>query len=134
MRFVTESGIRGFWIPNSQTQKMYIWYKQIKELKLNKKTKEKENKEKEVNNYKSTFSTINDIIFIAIICFDWREQLLYILLRSYFVIALTTLFWFGFLIYCDSTFPFHLLGFLSISFHNSTVSTCLEFVSLIFFL
>ena len=42
----------------------------MKELKLSKKTKEEENEEKKVNIYKSTFNTINNIIFIAIICFD----------------------------------------------------------------
>ena len=63
----------------------------MEELKPNEKiTKKKENK---VNIYKSTFNTIHNIIFIAIFCFDWREQLLYILLRSlYFVIALTRTF------------------------------------------
>ena len=54
-------------------------------------------KENKVNIYKLTFNTINKNIFIAIICFDRREQLLYILLRSlYFIITLTTTFsiWF----------------------------------------
>ena len=116
----------GFVSLGSQTSKLkkYIYDRnKTKKLKLNEKTKKREDKEKEVNTYKSTFNTINNIIFIAIICFDWREQLLYILLRSlYFIIALTRLlqrFWFDFLIYCDSTFSFHLLVFL---FHNSIVT------------
>ena len=46
----------------------------IKELNLNKKTEEEENKEKEIHTYKSTFTNINNIIFVAILCFDWRES------------------------------------------------------------
>ena len=82
----------------------------MKELKPNKKQKRRE---KKVNIYKSTFNTINNVIFIAIICFDRREQLIYILLHL--LLLLQQRFRFGFLIYCDSTFSFHLLGFLSIS-------------------
>ena len=41
-----------------------------KRAKTKKKEEEEKNKEKEVNIYKSTFSTINNIIFVAIICFD----------------------------------------------------------------
>ena len=54
---------------------------QIK-LKLKKKTKE-EDKKKEVSIYKSTFNAINNIIFVTIICFDWRKWLLYSLLQSF---------------------------------------------------
>ena len=50
-------------------------------------------KENNVNIYKSIFNTINNIIFIAIICFDRREQLAHILLRSScFVVAFTATF------------------------------------------
>ena len=50
----------------------------MKELKPNKKQKRRE---KKVNIYKSTFNSINNVIFIAIICFERREQLIYILLH-----------------------------------------------------
>ena len=67
LRSVTECGIREFGITNSQNQKIYM-------IQINKRTKtklkKKENKEKEVNIYKLTFYTINNIIFIANICFD----------------------------------------------------------------
>ena len=63
----------GFVSLGSQTSKLkkYIYdTNKTKKLKLNEKTKKKKDKEKEVNTYKSTFNTINNIIFIAIICFD----------------------------------------------------------------
>ena len=43
---------------------------QINKRAKTKLKKKKENKEKEVNIYKLTFYTINNIIFIANICFD----------------------------------------------------------------
>ena len=64
----------------------------INELKPNKKQRIK--KTKLINKvYKSTFNSINSVIFIVIICFDWRKQLLYISSRSlYFIVAITTTF------------------------------------------
>ena len=48
---------------------MYIYDKNQKSYNQIKK-KEKKKKENKVNIYKSTFTTINNVIFIAIICFD----------------------------------------------------------------
>ena len=84
-------GFMSFEIPNSQTQKKISMIK-INELKPNNKQRIK--KIKLINKvYKSTFDSINSVIFIVIICFGWRKQLLYISSRSlYFIVAITTTF------------------------------------------
>ena len=82
----------GFMSLESQTPKLK---KKISMIKINERKPNKKQtikKTKLINKvYKSTFNSINSVIFIVIICFDWRKQLFYISsLSLYFIVAITT--------------------------------------------
>ena len=133
-------GFVSFGIPNSKKIQMTqinkkSWNQITQNKKRRKKTKstfvgqysilytilfflQKEKKENKVNICRSTFNTIHNIIFLAVICFAWREQLLYILLRSsYFIIALTATFLIWLL---NLLWRYFFLPFVGVSFNFIT--------------